>query len=100
MALKKLIPSFTQCFFSSILWHCSSEHNSQVYLAKFGDIKNMKVKKSEAPIHIVGNCDDFWQYLIFLCGCFFIFLTREFAKEYSFLQNIFLQNDKKSPQKN
>jgi hypothetical protein len=33
-------------FFSPILWCCSSGNQPKVYLAKYGDIQNMKLKKS------------------------------------------------------
>ncbi len=34
------------CVFLPIVWSCSSDDHPSVYLAKFGNIQNMKVEKS------------------------------------------------------
>jgi hypothetical protein len=37
-----------------------NENRPSVYLAKFVNIQNMKVEKSEARFQILGNCSHFW----------------------------------------
>jgi hypothetical protein len=34
-----------------------------IYLVKFGDIQNMKLKNLKyGAFHVVGNCDKFWRF--------------------------------------
>jgi len=67
------------------------------YLAKFGNIPNMKVENLEHPLM-------FRLFRLFFCYFYlifnlFFFRIREFVIEYSFFKNIFYKMTKKLPKK-
>jgi hypothetical protein len=80
-----------QCF----SWCCSSDDSPEVYLVKFGNIKNMWKHKIWS---ILSYCRQLWRYMLFFLLMIFLKKNRS-CKRIIFFENSFCKMEKTHPQK-